>query len=182
MRFCKHLGRGQARLKIPHKRALPFSNDLVAFLGKHASDFGDAARVFWVQFAVRFQRPPVRDRALFAGGGGFGGGMRGDPGENSSSDRTGDGRVVFLGEGLPELIHSYELAPRHAAHKCIDFHRRGNDESAAAPAFVFHGVDLADFGKIFAVRQFFLPGFLLSHHALKSKAEKERGVDTRPRR
>lgn len=73
-------------------------------------------------------------------------------------------------ENFAQSVNGRQFAFWHAAHQVVNFNGGGNDKCACAPVFASGFVNRAAFGKIFAVRQLFLPGFLLLAHGAEKNA------------
>src|ERR1051326_247039 len=129
----------------------------MAFFGKSAAQFTNAARIFCIEFAVRFKCAPVWGDLLLTLSRSFGGSVCGNPRKDAGRDGTCDRRAVPPREGFSQLLNRCEFAFGHPAHEFIYFNWRRNDECASPPPFAFGAVNLADFRKTFVVRKFFLP-------------------------
>src|SRR5262249_29176883 len=70
-------------LESDNQKALALLHDAVSLGLQSSLEIGDTAGILGVEFAAGFERAPVGRDALAAGGGGFIGGVRGDPGEDA---------------------------------------------------------------------------------------------------
>ena len=86
------VGIDQIALVVGDGELLPALNDIVAFGLELFLVSRDAAGIFFVEIAARFERPPVRSRPAALGFMVVFGRMRGDPGENSDRQRAADRR------------------------------------------------------------------------------------------
>ncbi len=155
--------RHKGLLIVSHEKFFAFLDDLVALGFEMGAQEFNAAGILRIQFATGFQSAPVRGDAFASFRGGFGSGMRGDPGEDAGGDGAADFRAVLAGEGGAEFIDGDEFSFRHLLHQGIDLARRGDDESGAFPAGAIGRSDVHDFGQVLVIGEFFTPGLAWFH-------------------
>src|SRR5215475_10162767 len=125
---------------------------------------GQAARVFRIDLAVPLEGAPVGRDALAALRFVFGGGVRGDAGEDAGRDAAGDGRSVPLGERIADLVYSDEPAGPHPPHDLVDLaRRRDHHRSHDAPALGDRRDDRLDPRQAMVIRQLLAKRFLRFH-------------------
>jgi hypothetical protein len=108
---------------------------------------GNAAGVFFVEFSLAFQSPPVRGDILFT----FRLVFLSRTGRNADKDAGGDGSaesgIIFIGHERAYLVDSNKSTGRDGFHKGVHLHGGGDNAGALAELFTHLLVDFHDAGK-----------------------------------
>jgi hypothetical protein len=122
-----------------------------------------AAGVFFVNFTLRFQRPPVRRDILDTCGFILSGGTGRDAGKNAGRYRSANRRLMSARQRFPYLVDGDKSSGGYHPHQFVHFQRGRNDAGAGTP-FLTHVFGYLHYPGFFALVEFFLPGlFQLCH-------------------